>query len=209
MENSASLTGCNRLTCKGDGNLFRHEDRVNPTSSDDEDGIFRNHRNFPTVFLFSREGVFRQFSVNFPTNESSKVAPAGLDLSSFRALIHYSTTAPHSLYVICVTALTFPSSVLVYLRQYCVFHRQYRLYLRQYCVNLRQYCVFLRQYSVHLHQYTLFLFPQYGVKLRQYCVFFVSTLFSVHFHQYCVFLHQYCVNLCQYCVILREYSAGG
>ncbi len=50
-ENSASLTGCKRLTCKGDGKLFRHEDRVNPTSSDDEDGIFRNQRNFPIVNL--------------------------------------------------------------------------------------------------------------------------------------------------------------
>jgi hypothetical protein len=62
-ENSASLTGCNRLTCKGDGKLFRHEDRVNPTSSDDEDGIFRNHRNFLTVFC----SPAKEFSDNFPS----------------------------------------------------------------------------------------------------------------------------------------------
>jgi hypothetical protein len=63
-ENSASLTGCNRLTCKGDGKLFRHEDRVNPTSSDDKDEIFRNHRNFPTVFFFPA----KEFSENFPSS---------------------------------------------------------------------------------------------------------------------------------------------
>jgi hypothetical protein len=44
-------------------------------------------------------GVSRQLSVNFPTNESSKAAPAGLDPTTFRVTIHYSTTAPHSLYV--------------------------------------------------------------------------------------------------------------
>jgi hypothetical protein len=62
-ENSASLTGCNRLTCQGDGKLFRHEDRVNPTSSDDEDGIFLNHRNFPMVFC----SPAKEFSDNFPS----------------------------------------------------------------------------------------------------------------------------------------------
>jgi hypothetical protein len=62
-ENSASVTGCNRLTCKGDGKLFRHEDRVNPTSSDDKDGIFRNHRNFPAVFC----SPAKEFSDNFPS----------------------------------------------------------------------------------------------------------------------------------------------
>ena len=69
MENSASLTGCNRLTCKGDGKLFLHEDRVNLTSSDDEDRIFRNQRNFPTVNLTSfdnYDGIFRN-QRNFPT----------------------------------------------------------------------------------------------------------------------------------------------
>ncbi len=30
---------------------------------------------FPDGFLFAREGVFRQFSVNFPTHESSKASP--------------------------------------------------------------------------------------------------------------------------------------
>ncbi len=68
-ENSASLTGCNRLTCKGDGKLFLREDRVNPTSSDNEDGIFQNQRNFPTVNLTSfddYDGIFRNLR-NFPT----------------------------------------------------------------------------------------------------------------------------------------------
>jgi hypothetical protein len=68
-ENSVSLIGCNRLTCKGDGKLFRHEDRVNPTSSDAEDGIVRNQRNFPTVNLPSfddHDGKFRNRRI-FPT----------------------------------------------------------------------------------------------------------------------------------------------
>jgi hypothetical protein len=69
MENSANLTGCNRLTCKGDGKLFLHEDRANPTISDDEDGIFRNHRNFSMVNLTSFDnynGIFLN-QRNFPT----------------------------------------------------------------------------------------------------------------------------------------------
>ncbi len=108
-------------------------------------------------FLFSRKGVFRHFSVNFPTNESSKAAPARLDPTSFRITIHYSTTAPHSLYVklsdstffsflsTCLpsSVLCFPSSVLFNLRQYCVFLRKYSVHLRQYSVHLRQYSVFL------------------------------------------------------------------
>ncbi len=98
-ENSASLTGCNRLTCKGDGKLFRHEDRVNPTSSDDEDGIFRNHRKFPMVFCFPAKEFSDNFPSTFQLSESSKVAPAGLDPTTFRITIHYSTTAPQSLYM--------------------------------------------------------------------------------------------------------------
>ncbi len=92
----------------GDGKLFQHEDRVNSTSSDEEDGIFRNHRNFPTVFC----SLAKEYPDNFPTNESSKAATAGLDPTTFRVTIHYSTTAPHSLYSMssCVTALSFPSS---------------------------------------------------------------------------------------------------
>ncbi len=68
-ENSFSLTGCNRLTCKGDGKLFQHVYQVNPTSSDDDDRIFRNQRNFPTVNLTSfddSDGIFRN-QRNFPT----------------------------------------------------------------------------------------------------------------------------------------------
>ncbi len=52
-----------------DRKLFLHEDRVNPTSSDDEDGIFQNQRNFPTVNLTSfdiHDGIFRN-QRNFPT----------------------------------------------------------------------------------------------------------------------------------------------
>ncbi len=80
---------------------------------------------FPDGFLFAREGVLRQFSVNFPTHESSKASSAGLDPTSFRFTIHYSTTAPHSLVKICnstmchflstclaSSVLCFPSSVL-------------------------------------------------------------------------------------------------
>ncbi len=93
-ENSASLTGCNRLTCKGDGKLYRPEGQVNPTSSDDEDGIFRNHRNFPTVFC----SPAKEFYDNFPST-FRRMNPAGLDPTPFSVTIHYSTTVPHSLYV--------------------------------------------------------------------------------------------------------------
>ncbi len=113
MENSASLTRCNRLTCKGDWKLFQHEDRVYLTSSDDEDRIFRNHWNFPTVFC----SPAKEFSDNFPSTfwrmnhqkqhqRDSIPHPSGLQ----------STTLPlrHTLLMgSCVTALSFPFSVLV------------------------------------------------------------------------------------------------
>ncbi len=98
-ENSASLTGCNRLTCKGDGKLFRMKIELNRRVPTTKTEYFEIIGIFPDGFLFSREGVFRQVSVNFLTNESSKVASAGLDPTSFRVTIHYSTSAPHSLYV--------------------------------------------------------------------------------------------------------------
>ncbi len=175
-ENSVSLTGCNRLTCKGDGKLFQHVDQFNSTSSDEDDGIFRNQRNFPTVNLTNSDdsdGTFRNrrnfptvfcsMRRNFPTifrqrsdsNLKSKAAVPGLDPPSFRITICYSTTAPHSLTVfrefVC-QILFFASLCVVLLYQHCVN-----------CVYLRQCCVFLRQYSVHLLQYCVFL--------RQYCVF--------------------------------------
>jgi hypothetical protein len=204
MENSSSLTGCNRLTCKGDGKLFLHEDQVNTTISDDEDGIFRNQRNFPTVnltsfdsydrifrgifrrFLNSCEGVFQQFSVSFPTiNQNQKqhylgsiLCPSGLQ----------SSTLPlrHTYFINLV--IFFTEVLLRYytdhLHQNCVLHLSamclpllYSVHLRQYCVKLGQYCVFLSQYSVHLHQYCVFL-RQYCVNLRQCCDFLVSAAFS-------------------------------
>ncbi len=68
------------LKYQGDVILFRHADQVNPTSSDDEDGIFRGHwhsaefsDNFPTTF--------RQLSVNFPTNENQKCHNRGSNLN--------------------------------------------------------------------------------------------------------------------------------
>jgi hypothetical protein len=65
MENSAILTGCNRLTCKGDGTFFQHSDQVNPTNSYDDDGIFQNQRKFPTVSRSHAKEfptIFRQLS---------------------------------------------------------------------------------------------------------------------------------------------------
>jgi hypothetical protein len=47
-------------------------------------------------FPLSRYGVFRQFFVNFPTDESkSKVASPGLDPATSSDTTHYSTTAPY------------------------------------------------------------------------------------------------------------------
>jgi hypothetical protein len=87
-ENSASLTDDAVLKYQGDVTLFRHADQVNPTSSDDEDGIFRGHwhtaefsDNFPTTF--------QQFSLNFPTNENQKCHHRGSNLNS--SGIHFST----------------------------------------------------------------------------------------------------------------------
>ena len=137
-ENSVSLTGCNRLTCKGDGKLFQHVDQVNPTSSvdddrifrnqrnfptvnltsfDDSDGIFRNQRNFPTFSVLTRRSfptVFRQFSVSFPTKNQNQMQQyrAGREPTSTRVTICYSTTAPHLLSVFVVlSALPYRLSV--------------------------------------------------------------------------------------------------
>jgi hypothetical protein len=209
-ENSVSLTGCNRLTCKGDGKLFQHVDQVNPTSSDDDDGIFRNQLNFPTVNLtiltenFEIGGIFQRVFVltrrSFPTifrqlsdNKSkSKAAVPGLDPMSSRITTCYSTTAPHSLYMFGCVNCFYLRHCCVFLRQYSVHLRQYCVLLRQYCVKLRQYCVFLRQYSVYLRQDCVFL-RQNCVNFRQFCVFLRQN--SVHLHQNCVFLRQYCVKL--------------
>ncbi len=120
-------------------------------------------------FLFSREGVFQQFSDSFPTKNQNQMQQyrAGREPTSTRVTICYSTTAPHLLYIFAVlSALSYPLSVSVLLCQQCVncvYLRQCCVFLRQYSVHLRQYCVFLRQYSVHLCQYWVFL--------RQYCVF--------------------------------------
>ncbi len=124
-------------------------------------GIFRR-------FLNSRKGVFRQFSVSFPTiNQNQKhhylgsiLCPSGLQSSTLplphtyfiylviffdEVLLPYYTDYLRQNCVFHVSAMCLPLSYSVHLRQYCVF-------LRQYCVKLRQYCVFLSQYSVHLHQ---------------------------------------------------------
>jgi hypothetical protein len=116
-ENSVRLTGCNRLTCKGDGKLFQHVDQVNPTSSDDDDRIFRNQRNFPTVNLTSFDDsdgifrnqrsfptfsvltrrsfptVFRQFSVSFPTKNQNQITSPGPG-ANLRPLGLQSATLP-------------------------------------------------------------------------------------------------------------------
>jgi hypothetical protein len=160
-------------------------------------GIFRR-------FLISREGVFRQFSVSFPTiNENSSNTKARSFVLQGGKAIYDSTTAPHSL---CALINFFTSA---FLRQNCdklrhnyIFLRQYCVILRQYCVKLRQYCVFFRQYCVNLRQYCDFL-RQYCIFLPQYSVF--QRHYSIHLRQYCIFLRQYCVILRQYCVKLRQY----
>jgi hypothetical protein len=117
---------------------------------------------FSDGFLISREGVFRQFSLSFPTMNKNHL---GTNLRP-------STTTPHSLVGDIVT----------------VFLGNYNVYLRQYCVSLRRYCVFLRQYCVYIHQHCAFL-RQYCVKLRQDCVFLRQ--YCVNLGQYCVLLRQY------------------
>jgi hypothetical protein len=150
MENSASLTGCNRLTCKGDGKLFLQEDQVNPTISDDEGGIFLNQRNFPTIFWSQA----KEFSDNFPSAFRQwikfKSSTTWARTTSFRVAIFYSTTAPHSL---------------------CIFDEHFQYYiLRHYTVYLRQYCIFHCQQCVYTFVSTLFTFVS--------TVFFSSVLCS-------------------------------
>jgi hypothetical protein len=113
-ENSASLTGCNRLTCKGDGTFFQHADQVNPTNSYDDDRIFRNQRNFPTDNLTSSDDndvifrnqrkfptVSRSHAKEFPTifrqlsdgekESKSLTAPTRFEPTTFRVTTCYST----------------------------------------------------------------------------------------------------------------------
>jgi hypothetical protein len=123
-ENFASLTGCNRRTCKGDGKPFRHEDRVNPTSSDVEDGIFRNQWNFPTVF----GSHAREFSDNFLSTFRRKnqkqhhrdliLCPSGLQsitLSLHHILFMFTcVTAGGDSTIFFFLSTCFPSSVLCF-----------------------------------------------------------------------------------------------
>ncbi len=68
------------LKYQGDGTLFRHADQVNPTSSDDEDVIFRGHWH-SAEFSGNFPSTFRQFSINFPTNENEKRHQRGSNLN--------------------------------------------------------------------------------------------------------------------------------
>ncbi len=112
------------LKYQGDGILFWHADRVNPTSSDDEDGIFRSAMELSYDFCSHA----KEFSDNFPStfrrmNHSPKTAPQGVRtyvlLVSNPLLYHCATVA------YCLNQ--------VYLDKYCVFLRQYIVPLRQYC----------------------------------------------------------------------------
>ncbi len=215
-ENSASLTWCNRLTCKGDGKLFRHEDQINPTSSDDEGGIFRKHRNFPTVFCSHAN----EFSDNFPSTfdeKSIKSSATGIwsqDLQGYNLLLYHCATLSLCLYVwqdplflaqymftFVSTVFSFVSTVLTFVST--VFSFLYSVHLRQYCVFLLQYCVNLR-HTVFFIVRSLFIFVSTLFFFLSMVLNFVSICFlcqySVHLRQYCVFLRQYCVYLRQYCV---------
>ncbi len=127
--------------------------------------------------MVSRKGVFQQFSVNFLTNESSKAAPAGLDPTSFRFTIHYSTTAPHSPYEnLCDSTIflfsqylfTFVSTVFSFVSTVLTFVSTVLTFVSTVFSFVSTLLTFVS---------TLFFFPQYGVKLHQYYVFFVSTQF--------------------------------
>ncbi len=161
-ENSTSLFGCNRLTCKGDGKLFRHEDQVNPTSFVYEDGIFRNQRNFPTVNLTrldDADGIFRN-QRNFPTvfgSHAKEFSTIFRQLSDEWIKIKSGTIGTQTSVLQDYILLLYHCATLT-LNKYTVtigFLRQYFVYLRQNCVNLRQYCAFLRQCWVNLRQYSV------------------------------------------------------
>ncbi len=96
------------LKYQGDGTFFWHTDRVNPTSSDDEDGIFRSAMVYSAEFFygfpFSREGVFRKFSVNLPMNESKSKPIHFSGLQSFTLPLRHTyflsmEVGQHSLFV--------------------------------------------------------------------------------------------------------------
>ncbi len=98
--------------------------------------------------------IFRQFSVNFPTNESkSKAAPLGLDPMPFRVITYTNLALRHTLFLFTgVSTLSFPFSVLVYLfttvslHHHSVYHRQY---------NVFPSSVLFKPLSCFLHQYFL------------------------------------------------------
>ncbi len=117
------------LKYQGDGTLFRHADQDNPTSSYEEDGIFRGHWH-SAKFSDNFPSTFRPFSVDFPTIFrqlsdkwiKSKLAKAGREPTSFMVTFFYSTTAPHLLSSHCMCSFInslipfflhcFPSSIL-------------------------------------------------------------------------------------------------
>ncbi len=125
-----------------------------PTTKTEYFEISRISRRFFVLPRRSFPTIFRQLSDEWIIKSSTSGTQSHV-LQGYNPLLYHCATLPLSKTV----WLTFPSSVLVYFRQYCVFLRQYRVYLRQYCVNLRQYSVFLRQYPVHLRQYSVFIPP--------------------------------------------------
>ncbi len=133
-----------RLTCKGDRKLFHLEDWVNPTSSDDEDGIFLNQRNFPTVFWSHT----KEISGNFPSafqqwiKIKSSTTWAQTYVLQGSNLLLYTTVS--SVLCLPLSAMCLPSSVLCSPLSVLCFFGQCCVKLRQYCVKLFQYCVFLR-----------------------------------------------------------------
>ncbi len=86
------------LKYQWDGTLFWHADRVNPTSSDDEDGIFRSAMELSYSFCSHA----KEFSDNFPSafrrmNQNPKQHHRRFEPMFLWVQIHYSTTAPHLL----------------------------------------------------------------------------------------------------------------
>ena len=107
-ENFVSLTGYNRLKYQWDGKLFQYVDQVNPTSSYEEDGVFRGLWH-SAKFSDSFPSTFRPFSVNFPTNES--IANRHQRGANPHSPWLHSSTLPlrhtNFLYIVCV-ALSLP-----------------------------------------------------------------------------------------------------
>ncbi len=129
------------LKYHGDGALFWHADRVNPTSSDDEGGIFRRAMELSYGFCSRRKEFFDNFPSTFRRMKQNRKQQQHWG-SNLRSSGLQVTTLPlrHSSFIFCMFASTsfsfvstlltifdnsFPSSVLCPSSIYRVLSRIY------------------------------------------------------------------------------------